>query len=135
MICGDTVMKPPLMVFLGAGLGAVLRFWIGTLLQSRSTTEFPIGTLVVNLSGCAAIGVLMALAIRFEWAPEARLFLVTGLLGGYTTFSSFGYETIQLLVNKQVGQAALYVCLSNAFGIGLCALSLRLTSLFISKLS
>jgi CrcB protein len=82
---------------LGAALGGVARYVIGLAVMQRFGGRFPLGTLVVNVSGCFLIGFIATiLTERLDLNPNWRLFLVTGLLGGYTTFSSFGYETYQL---------------------------------------
>ena len=83
----------------GAGgfLGAVARYGLGGLVHRIFHGTFPLGTLVVNVSGCLAIGVLTTvLEERGALGPNARLFLMIGILGGFTTFSSFGYETLAL---------------------------------------
>lgn len=86
-----------LAVMMGAALGGVARYVIGLAVMQRFGGRFPLGTLVVNVSGCFIIGVIATiLTERLDLNPNWRLFLVTGLLGGYTTFSSFGYETYQL---------------------------------------
>ncbi|HTU47495.1 MAG TPA: fluoride efflux transporter CrcB [Bryobacteraceae bacterium] len=82
------------LVMLGGALGAVSRFIVGTLVASRYTALFPLGTFLINVTGSFVIGVLMMLflnrpSIDVNW----RLFLVTGILGGYTTFSSFEWES------------------------------------------
>jgi CrcB protein len=83
-------------VLAGAGLGGLARFVIGTWIMSKWGGRFPMGTLVVNVSGSFLIGVLMILLTeRIQPHPNWRLFLVVGVLGGYTTFSSFEYETYQ----------------------------------------
>lgn len=87
-----------LWVFLGGGIGSVLRYLVGGWVQGAAGTAFPWGTFVVNASGCFAIGVLATwLTERSAPAPELGAFLLVGVLGGYTTFSSFGIETFRLL--------------------------------------
>ncbi len=92
---------------LGAALGGAARYVVGSAITQRSSGRFPWGTLVVNLTGCFLIGVLMTvLTERFEGAhPNWRLFLIVGILGGYTTFSSFAWETYQAVTegNPWVG--------------------------------
>lgn len=86
------------LVFSGGGLGAALRYWTQGLVYSRTGTAFPYGTLAVNVAGCFVIGLLMiSLEERFLAVPSLRLFLTIGILGGFTTFSSFSYETLVLL--------------------------------------
>jgi CrcB protein len=101
-----------LYVFLGAGLGGILRFFCSSNLQRLSGLSFPLGTFFVNMSGCLLIGFIAQLAeTRAYLSGDVRAFLVVGILGGYTTFSSFGYETLSLIRSGEVGAACL-----NAFG-------------------
>ncbi len=84
-------------VAIGGALGSVLRFVVGTFFLQRVGAGFPWGTFVINISGAFAIGIVMQLAqTRIGLNPYARLFLATGILGGYTTFSAFAYETYLL---------------------------------------
>lgn len=101
-----------LIVGAGGFLGSICRYLAGGLVYRVLPESFPWGTLVVNVSGCGAIGFLAVLADeRMAPSPEARLFLMIGVLGGYTTFSSFGLETFNLLRDGGFLPAAL-----NAFG-------------------
>jgi CrcB protein len=85
-----------LMVMVGAAAGGLARYVIGGAVMQRFGGRFPLGTLVVNVSGCFLIGVVMTvLTERLQPHPNWRLLLVTGVLGGYTTFSSFAWETFQ----------------------------------------
>ena len=85
-----------LLVMLGAALGGLARYVIGTAVMQRFTGRFPLGTLVVNVTGCFLIGILLPLLTeRGEPRPNLRLLLVVGVLGGYTTFSSFAWESFQ----------------------------------------
>jgi CrcB protein len=80
----------------GAGLGGLTRYALGTWIMARSGGRFPLGTFLINISGLFLIGLLMALMTEsLQPHPNCRLFLVVGVLGGYTTFSSFEYETLQ----------------------------------------
>jgi CrcB protein len=84
----------------GGALGSVGRYWLSTVVTSRVGATFPWGTLVVNVSGSFVIGLLAALAIsegRPLAAPAARLFLMTGVCGGFTTFSAFSVQTLHLI--------------------------------------
>jgi CrcB protein len=87
-----------LAIFVGGGLGATLRWAIGGWIQGAAASFFPWGTFVVNASGCLVIGILATLLDeRSLLGPVWRLFLLVGVLGGYTTFSSFGLETWRLV--------------------------------------
>ena len=86
------------LVFLGGGVGAAARYFIGGMVHRFTAPDFPYGTLVVNVVGCLAIGFLMTFfEERFIVNPYLRVFLTIGLLGGFTTFSSFSFETMALL--------------------------------------
>lgn len=112
-------MAKYLLVMLGGGLGAVSRFVVGTLIARSYSALFPLGTFLINVTGSFAIGILMMFfvnrpSIHANW----RLFLVTGILGGYTTFSSFEWETLAALRGEASSVALFYVLLS--VGLGLC---------------
>lgn len=85
-----------LVVLTGAGIGGLARYLAGTWIMSKYAGRFPLGTFIINVTGSFLIGVLMTLLTeRWQPHPNWRLFLVVGVLGGYTTFSSFEYETYQ----------------------------------------
>jgi len=110
-----------LAIALGGATGATLRYAIAGWVQGSrwAPTSFPGGTMVVNVSGCFAIGVLTALFYgRFVVASEMRTFLLVGVLGGYTTFSTFALETFNLLEEGSFGLAA-----ANAVGSVLLGLT------------
>lgn len=117
-------MKPLALVFLGGGIGASLRYLLGGAAQALSkSATFPWGTFAVNVTGCFAIGLLAELAEeRGVPSGNVRTFLFVGVLGGYTTFSSLGNETINLLRGGEALAAA-----ANAGGqlaLGLLAVAL-----------
>jgi CrcB protein len=105
------------MISLGAALGANARYWLGLWVSDKLGAGFPWGTFFVNMTGCFLIGLYLALAIRFAWSPGWRLFVVIGLLGGYTTFSSFGYEAYALLVQGSYSRAMAYAFGSTVLGL------------------
>lgn len=111
-----------LLLFTGLGgfLGAVSRHGLSGLAQRLAGSPyFPVGTLVVNVLGCLVIGALAGMAeSRGAFTPERQAFLLTGLLGGFTTFSAFGYESVQLLRSGHTALAGLNVLLQLAVGIG-----------------
>jgi fluoride exporter len=111
-------MPTLLLIALGGALGSVARHLLTNVMQSPVPGTFPWGTLCVNVAGCLVIGVVAA-AVGSGWnvRPEFRLALTAGVLGGFTTFSSFGVQTLELwLAGKQV-QAGVYVLASNAMGL------------------
>lgn len=111
------------MVFAGGGIGSVIRFMLGTWIGQHWGRNFPLGTFIINVTGSFLIGLLMTLiSLRIIVNPQWRLLLVVGGLGGYTTFSTFEYESGQLALNGQVGYAALNMVLS--VGVGFMALKL-----------
>ena len=108
-------------------MGAVLRYLIANVGQSWTTSSFPVGTLIVNILGCAAIGLITAILIssQSQHREVLRLLLVVGVLGGFTTFSSFAFDTIELFDDGRSGQAMLYIMLTNILGIGSALLFYR----------
>jgi len=105
-------------VGVGGLLGANARYHVGEWVAARWGTAFPWGTLLINVSGSFALGLFLALMItRFGDRPTVRLFVATGILGGYTTFSTFGYETVRLIQDGQALRAALYVAASLIGGL------------------
>lgn len=102
------------LIFIGAGLGGVFRFWVSNLTYFLLGREFPYGTLIVNISGCFLMGFLFILLVERVDAisPELRAFLLIGLLGGYTTFSSFSIETFNLLESGAIVSGIMNVILS-----------------------
>ena len=106
-----------LFVMVGAGLGGLARYALATWIMTKSGVRFPLGTFVVNASGSFLIGLLMTLLTqRFQPHPNWRLFLVVGVLGGYTTFSSFEYETLQAVRDGERWMGFLYAAGSVVFG-------------------
>ena len=107
------------LVAAGGAAGAVSRYLLGRAVQHAAGGPFPWGTLAVNVLGCLAIGVaLHYIQDRQTIGPSARLFLTIGILGGFTTFSSFGYETVQLAAGGQWGAAAGNVLGNVLLGLG-----------------
>ena len=101
-----------LMVLVGGGVGALARYVLGTEIAARVGGRFPLGTLVINVTGSFLIGLLMTLFTeRFQPHPNWRLLLVVGVLGGYTTFSTFEYETL-----RAVQEGSKWAGMLNAVG-------------------
>ncbi len=121
------------MIFVGLGgfVGSILRYLVSGWVQKLSDTAlFPYGTLSVNVIGCLAIGLLGGWADNTElFSPPVRLFLLLGLLGGFTTYSTFGYETVALLRDRQALAALGYVGLHLLGGFGAVALGYSFSTL------
>jgi len=120
-------MKIVTLVGVGSFIGGSLRYLIAQLVQSKFLTGFPFGTLTVNIVGCFVIGLVFGMSDRINLSPEWRLFLATGICGGFTTFSAFSLETMQLLRDGQLFYGLLYVAASIL--IGLLAVYLGMTLL------
>jgi CrcB protein len=125
----DAVAKT-LMVGTGGFIGANLRYWLGGYISSRlADATFPWQTMFINVTGSMIIGLFMGLMTGLNWNPNWRLFFAIGILGGYTTYSSFAYESIGLLGNKQYVAALLYIegtALLTVFGAWLGLVGSRL---------
>jgi CrcB protein len=105
------------LVGVGGCLGSILRFWLGTFIGSRMGTRFPYGTFVINITGSFLIGLVFALmTARTHWSPNWRYLIPIGFIGGYTTFSSFEYETFRTIQDGQIVLGFLYVALSVIVG-------------------
>lgn len=113
-------MTDYLWVGVGAMVGAMARFGISQGLSDLWGRSLPYGTFVVNLSGSFLIGVVMAVLIERVADPVWRLLLVTGFLGGYTTFSSYSFELVTMLLSGRLGWAAAYLVASNLLGVAGC---------------
>ncbi|MCI0366256.1 MAG: fluoride efflux transporter CrcB [Phycisphaerales bacterium] len=120
-------MTKLILIFLGSGLGGVLRYALSGWVQAATTESFPTGTLAVNVIGCLAIGFLSA---AFEGSvlirEEHRIAIIIGILGGFTTFSAFGKETFALAADREMMWAILNVLLSVGFGLASVWLGTRL---------
>ncbi|HEV7345403.1 MAG TPA: fluoride efflux transporter CrcB [Devosia sp.] len=103
-----------LLVGLGGAIGAMSRYGLSSLVGRLWPMSFPLATLLINLLGSISMGLFVGLMARLlpAWQNEARLFVAVGLLGGFTTFSSFSLDTIVLIERGELLQAAAYVLLS-----------------------
>lgn len=113
------MIKQLILVGLGGGIGSIFRY-LTSLLVNRyfHPDSFPLATFVVNVLGCLLIGVLIGLSIRYELLDrELKLLLVTGFCGGYTTFSTFSSENLQLLESQNYYILCLYIILSILIGL------------------
>jgi CrcB protein len=123
----NRIVAQYLLVGIGGGIGSLARYALGAWILHRSVDwRFPLGTFMVNVLGCAIAGVLAGLVEKHGFfTPDVRRFLFTGVLGGFTTFSAFGVETVALLRRNEVGIAAAYVALSVLCGVGALWLGMK----------
>ena len=110
------MLKNLFLVFIGGGLGSILRYVVHYVISKKTITDFPVSTLLVNILGSFLIGFIYALSAKSAISDDTRLFMAIGICGGFTTFSSFSFDSIQLLRNGQVFMFGGYVLLS----ISLC---------------
>jgi len=126
-------MTKVLLVFLGSGIGGAARYGVNVWSLKTFGAQFPVGTLVVNVGGGLAMGLIAGwLAFRAElpWSQELRLFLTTGILGGFTTFSAFSLDAMTLVERGDYATAALYVVASVVFSIAALAVGLAVIRSF-----
>jgi len=114
-------------VFLGAGLGGVARFGLTSFATARLGPDFPWGTLIANVAGSLAIGLIYGALTRFSNPDLVRHLAVIGFLGGFTTFSSFSFEAMALARSGNLTGASLYVLASVALSLGAVAVGFLAT--------
>jgi CrcB protein len=112
-------MRLILLVGAGSFIGGICRYLLSVFIQSKSAIVFPFGTLMVNLAGCFVIGCLYGLSEKWPLSTETRLLLITGILGGFTTFSSFSIESFLLFRDGHSGWAVIYILTSVLAGLAL----------------
>lgn len=110
-------MNKLLLIFLGGGLGSIARYYTSEYLQRLTNIIFPVGTLGVNAFGGLFIGIIWAFVENTDIPRTTRFLLFTGFLGGFTTFSTFSLETMNLLRDREYGFMALNIILNNALAI------------------
>lgn len=111
-------------IFLAGGLGCAARYLIAQWAAAALGVTFPYGTVLVNLVGCFALGLVVQLAIAGSWHGDVRAAIAAGFLGGFTTYSSFNHETLALLSSGAVGAAGLNVAITLVGGLASGALGL-----------
>lgn len=108
-------MNMVLLVALGGAVGSIARYLMASRIQTATGWSWPLGTVLVNVLGCFLIGILYVLLVaRPDPRHELRALLITGVMGGFTTFSSFSLETVTMALNGHYGGAALNVVVSVA---------------------
>jgi CrcB protein len=106
-------------IAIGGATGALLRYAVSGFVHSYANGTFPWGTFVVNLTGCLFIGILWQMFENLSFSPHARSFIFIGMLGAYTTFSTYGLETFNLMRERELGYVLLNLLGSNVLGIGM----------------
>ena len=111
-------MRALLFVGIGGGIGSIFRYALSLYIGRHVPLVFPLGTLLVNITGCFLIGVFYSFAVKYTgFNPEWRLFLITGICGGYTTFSTFSYDGLILIKQGSILYFMLYVLGSVVLGL------------------
>src|ERR1035437_2719532 len=110
-------MKILLAIGTGSFIGGIFRYLLSQFIQAKFLSTYPFGTLGVNIIGCFLIGIVFGLSDKGNLTQEWRLFLATGLLGGFTTFSAFSNETVGMFRDGQFGYATAYIISSILFGL------------------
>jgi CrcB protein len=122
-----------LLVALGGAIGTVLRYLTALLAARWFGTEFPYGTLIVNLGGAFIIGLVQQIGTETVLVPEnTRLFLTTGMMGGLTTYSAFSYETVRLMEANAWHQAWINIVVTTIVCLGLCYLGIAAGRLLLT---
>ncbi len=115
-----------LLVAAGSALGGVSRFLIGRGIHEAFPMSFPLGTLIINVVGSFLIGIFYSWAVKGGITEEMRLLLTAGFCGGFTTFSAFAWENLELLRNGHTAQAIIYSMASVLLGIGAAILAVNI---------
>jgi len=124
-------MQKTIMIALAGLVGTLLRYWLAGFVARQYGETFPWGTMAVNLLGCLVTGAVFFLAEeRFQISPTVRTVILIGLLGGFTTFSSYGLQTFTLLRDGEFGLAILNVAMSNVLGLSMVWLGYVLGRVF-----
>lgn len=109
-------LKNILLVILGSALGGALRYWISSWVQQFNGSKFPAGTFTVNLLGCFLLGIILEAASKSDDGLQMKILLITGFCGGFTTFSAFSFENLDLIRNGHLTLALFYACTSVLMG-------------------
>jgi CrcB protein len=120
------MLKLILIVGSGSAIGGISRFLLGRWVHERWPSVFPAGTLLINVLGCFLIAVVYTWTVKGNLPEETRLLLTTGFCGGFTTFSTFAWENLELLRNGNTGLAVTYTLASVVLGIGAALMAINL---------
>jgi CrcB protein len=118
-----------LVVGTGGFVGANARYIVGTWVARRWGTAFPYGTFVINISGCFILGLFATLLLRYAWSDEWRLLIAIGFVGAYTTFSTFEFESLQLVADGALLRAGL-----NILGSVICGFAAAYVGVIVARL-
>jgi fluoride exporter len=126
-------MERALLITLGGAIGTALRYFTSVLAARWFGSEFPYGTLIVNLSGAFIIGLVQELGAETLLIPDTmRLFLTTGMMGGLTTYSTFSYETVRLMETNAWHQAWINIFVTTVVCLSLCFLGIAVGRLLLT---
>ncbi len=126
-------MERALLITFGGAIGTLLRYLTSLVAAQWFGTEFPYGTLIVNLSGAFIIGLVQQLGTEALMIPDnTRLFLTTGMMGGLTTYSTFSYETVRLMESGAWSQAWINIFVTTVICLSLCFLGMGVGRVFVT---
>lgn len=127
-------MYPLIYIAIGGAAGALLRYSVSGYIFRNSDGLLPWGTIAVNLIGCFIIGFLWNIFENFTYSPNTRAFIFIGILGAFTTFSTFGIESFYLLKDGEIKLGIINILISNVGGIGLVAIGYILSKYLVKVL-
>ena len=119
-------MKLALIIGLGSFIGGISRYLLSLLIQAKTTSPFPFHTLIINITGCFLIGIVFGFFDKGQISEEWKLFFATGILGGFTTFSAFSFETLTLFKEGYLVYTLVYIFASVFLGLLLTYLAYSL---------
>ena len=129
-----TDLRVLLMIGLGGAIGSMARFGLGNYVQARAGGGFPDGTMLINVTGSLLLGFLLRFSLDTATvSPEMRLLLTTGICGGFTTFSTFAYESVQLFERGEYGRASIYVVASVTLSLVATVIGIALARWLIAS--